>query len=252
MLDKVLEFIKKEQLVQAGETVAAGVSGGADSICLLSVLYALRERLGIRLAAVHVNHGIRGAEADRDEAFVRSFCKERGIPCLVYHRDVPRLVKERHLSEEEAGRMVRLLCFREAMEELGAGTAAVAHNRDDNAETVLFHLFRGSGLKGLAGMAAKTEFPGEASGKTGGFLIRPLLDCSRQEIEDYLKKQETGFCTDSTNLSEAYSRNRIRLNILPQARLVNTDAVLHIVQAAKIAGKLEEEEQAAAGAWVRQ
>ncbi len=258
MLRRIRETIEREGLIKADELVVAGVSGGADSICLLSVLLELAGRLGIRTAAVHVHHRIRGAEADRDEAFVRKFCAGRGVPLLVYHRNVPELAKERGISLEEAGREVRYACFEEALRELSGDRLAVAHNRDDNAETVLFRLFRGSGLRGLSGMDFKAPLPclektafGAGSSLEGGgssVLIRPLLEISRKEIEAYLLEREIPFCRDSTNASEEYGRNRIRLRILPEAGKINEEAAANIVRAAgmlKEAGRWMEREAAA-------
>lgn len=263
MLHKVLETIRNENLMEAGELVVAGVSGGADSICLLSALFELREVLGIRLAAVHVNHGIRGAEAAEDAEYVRSFCRERGIPCRVYERDVPAAARKEGLSEEEAGRQIRYACFAGAMEEWGSRVAAVAHNQNDQAETVLFHLFRGSGGRGIAGIPVKGPLPGSRQGSDresagregteGGMrLVRPLLYVSRQEIEAYLRERQIPFRTDSTNESERYSRNRIRRRILPQAVLINQEAVSHIAQAAEWAAQMNSWLEAAARQWIQE
>ncbi len=246
MLQKIWETIESEGLIGAGELVVAGISGGADSICLLSVLLELKERLGIQVAAVHIHHGIRGEEADRDEAFVRAFCESRRVPVLVYHRNVPELARENGLSLEEAGRKTRYQCFGEALKELSGRRLAVAHNRDDNAETVLFHLFRGSGLRGLSGMdylaPLPLEWPAPSDIWQGTVLIRPLLDISRKEIETYLRERGISWCRDSTNSSGEYSRNRIRLNILPEAGKINEAASANIVRAA---GMLKE-----AGRWM--
>ena len=231
MLRKILGIIKREGLIRAGELVVAGVSGGADSICLLSVLLELKTKLGIRVAAVHVHHGIRGEEADRDEAFVREFCERRGVPFLACRRDVPKIVGEKKIALEEAGREARYQCFEEAIKEFSGDRLAVAHNRDDNAETVLFHLFRGSGLKGLS---CVSQVPGP------GRLVRPLLDISRKEIEAYLLGRGISYCQDSTNTSEVYDRNRIRLNILPEACRINEEAISNIVRAAGIVKETEQ------------
>ena len=244
-VQRVLKEIRQGRLMQAGESVLAGVSGGADSVCLLSALAELKEELGIRLGAVHVNHGIRGAEADRDEAFVKKLCGELGVSCLVYKKDVPALARERGLSLEEAGRLARRQCFEEALKETKSQVVAVAHNRNDNAETVLFRLFRGSGLIGLSGMKAETLLPG------GGRLIRPLLSVSRGEIEACLAEKGLSFCRDSTNGDASYSRNRIRMEILPRAELVNSGAVDHIVQAAAMIGELSEAALVQAEEWIR-
>ncbi len=251
MLRKILGIIKREELIKAGELVVAGVSGGADSICLLSVLLELKEQLKIQVAAVHVHHGIRGTEADGDERFVRSFCEKRNVPLLVYRRDVPRLAKEQGISEEEAGRRARYECFKKALLEYSGDKVAVAHNQNDNAETVLFHLFRGSGLKGLSGMdyQAPMPFSGEQEEKK---LVRPLLDTSREDIEKYLLRQGILYCRDSTNDMEEYSRNRIRKSILPQACRINGEAVSNILRAAKILGETEQWMGGQAEAWIRE
>ena len=244
MLSKVRRFIAQEQLLQAGETVVVGVSGGADSICLLTMLAELSGELEIRLEAVHVNHGIRGAEADRDEAFVRKYCESLKIPFHGFSCDVPMIAKEQHLTEEEAGRMVRRESFQKVMEETGSRITAVAHNLNDNAETVLFHLLRGSGLKGLSGMEAKTGFGPER------MLIRPLLSSSREEIEEWLEARKIPFCRDSTNESVEYSRNRIRKRIMPEAEIINREAAVHIVRAAALLGEIGQEEEQQAKAWL--
>ncbi|MCI8466316.1 MAG: tRNA lysidine(34) synthetase TilS [Lachnospiraceae bacterium] len=260
MLRKILGTIEREGLIKADDLVVVGVSGGADSICLLLTLLALKRQLKIQVAAVHVHHGIRGPEADRDEAFVRDVCKSRGVRLQVYRRNVPELAKRWRVSLEEAGRRVRYDCFREMMKEISGDRLAVAHNRDDNAETVLFHLFRGSGLKGLSGINYQTPLmqlgapvseagpaweagnvPDESFGEqgSGAMLIRPLLDVSRKEIEKYLQERGISFCQDSTNASSEYSRNRIRLNILPEARKINEEAAANIVRAARMLKETE-------------
>ncbi|MCI8505326.1 MAG: tRNA lysidine(34) synthetase TilS [Lachnospiraceae bacterium] len=255
MVRKILETIKREELMRAGELVVTGVSGGADSICLLSVLLELKRQLGIRVAAVHVHHGIRGAEADGDEAFVREFCESRQVPFLAYYRDVPKLAREKKITMEEAGRQARYQCFKEAIKELSGDRLAVAHNRDDNAETVLFHLFRGSGLKGLSGMDYQAPIPSCGSGvlpvSEYGRLVRPLLDISRKEIETYLFRRGISYCQDSTNISEVYDRNRIRLNILPEARRINEEAISNIVRAAGIAKEAERWMEKEAEEWIK-
>jgi len=189
-----------------GERVVAGISGGADSVCLLFVLLEWREKYGLEIEVVHVNHGIR-AEADRDVRFVENLCKRFGMPFHLRNADIPKLAGENKCSEEEAGRNFRYQVFAEVAEETGAAKIAVAHNQNDLAETMLFNLFRGSGLKGLTGIAPVRDQ-----------IIRPLLCVTREEIESYLSEIGQDYCCDVTNDSDDYTRNRIRHHILDYAR----------------------------------
>ena len=234
MEQKVIDYIKLNNMLSCGDGAAVGVSGGADSMCLLNILFSLKDRLGLRLVVVHVNHGIRGASADADEHFVEAFCREKGIGFRVFHADMPALAKEKGLTEEEAGRQYRYECFVKVCKDEGLNCIAVAHNRDDNAETVLFNIARGSGISGLRGIAPVRDF--------GGFrIIRPLLDCSRAMIEEYLADMGIAYRTDETNLTEDYSRNRIRNTVLPILKeSINSEAAAHIAGAAKRAGELED------------
>ncbi len=221
-------------MLSRGDGVAVGVSGGADSMCLLNILFSLRDRFGLRLIAVHINHGIRGASADADEHFVEAFCREKGIEFRAFHADIPGLAKEKGLTEEEAGRQFRYECFEKVCREEGLDCIAVAHNRDDNAETVLFNIVRGSGISGLRGISPVRDLDGIK-------LIRPLLDCSRAMIEEYLAREGVGFRTDETNLTEEYSRNRIRNTVIPVlTEYINSEASAHIAAAAGRAAELED------------
>lgn len=191
--------------------IIAGVSGGADSVCLVTLLKELIEQrhLPIRFFAVHVNHGIRGEEARRDEVFSKNLCKDLGVEFISRHVDVPAIAKKDKLSEEEAGRKVRYQIFHEIAEEKEAeyGTKAciaVAHHKNDQAETILMNLTRGSSLRGLCGIQP-----------VRGRIIRPLLCIKRCEIEQYLMKRGISYVTDSTNLSKEYTRNKIRNDLIP-------------------------------------
>ena len=206
-MEKVLDYIRKNGMVQRGDRIIAGVSGGPDSVCLLFLLDKYKETLGISLEVVHMEHGIRGKESLEDAAFVENFCRKLAIPCHTYHRDIPKLAREWKCSGEEAGRRARYEAFEEVRGKNGGTKIAVAHNRNDQAETVLFHLVRGSGLSGLSGIRP-----------VRGNIIRPLLCLTREEIEDLLRKENLPFRTDATNLETDYARNRIRLNILPLLR----------------------------------
>ncbi len=152
MKRKVYEYMECWKMVSFGMTVLAGFSGGADSTALLELLWEYGREHGIRVRALHVNHGIRGDEAERDEAFCGEFCRAREIPLTIIRKDVPGLAKQRGIGMEEAGRLVRYAAFEQEIQKGGADRAALAHHRDDQAETMLFHLMRGTGLRGLRGM----------------------------------------------------------------------------------------------------
>lgn len=213
--EKALGYIAENNLLEKGDTVIVGVSGGADSMCMLSILLKMREPFELKLSVVHVNHGIRGESADRDEIFVKDFCEKNGVEFCAYHADIPKMAADERLTEEEAGRKYRYAVFEKAAEEKKAGKIAVAHNRDDNAETVLFNILRGSGLSGIRGIRPLRRI--NDGKKTGPVLIRPVLALKRSEIEEYLKENGIAFCTDETNLHNDYGRNKIRNILLPQA-----------------------------------
>lgn len=224
---KVYNFIKAKGMVSRGDTVVVGLSGGADSVCLLLVLCRLAEQLGInknRIYGIHVNHGIRGAEADRDADFSRELCQRQNVNFVELKKDISAYAKETGMSVEEAGRSFRYASFQDYLRQvsLTEGKIAVAHNKNDLAETVLFQLVRGSGLRGLAGIPAVRDN-----------VIRPLLCVERQEIEAYLRELGQGYCVDSTNASLNYDRNRIRHQILPVMQEMNARAIDHIYSCAE-------------------
>lgn len=232
IFQRVKRYINKYHMIAPGDTIVAGVSGGADSVCLFLMLCALAEEMDFRLVVVHVNHKIR-PEAAADAAYVKALCKDKGIPFILVEEDVRAYAKERRLSEEEAGREVRYQAFEEALgkygpvgvsgrdageEGKGCGRIAVAHNANDRAETMLFHLFRGTGLTGAGGIRP-----------VRGHIIRPLLCLQREEIEEYLGRKGISFCIDQTNSEDTYTRNRIRSHILPFAeKEICAGAVRHM------------------------
>jgi len=226
MIRKITEFIEKYNMIEEGDLVAAGVSGGADSLCLLFVLLEYRKKVPFDLVVVHVNHGIR-QEAVRDADFVKEICEIEQIPFFLREASVKQLADEKKLSEEEAGRMVRYETYYQALMQYGkeehkGKKIAVAHHQGDSAETLLFHLFRGTGIWGMAGILP-----------VNGDIIRPLLCCDRQEIENYLKEKETDWCIDCTNEEDTYTRNKIRHHILPYAQKeINEKATKHLAQTA--------------------
>lgn len=228
MIKKVLNFVRENRIIENGDSVVLGVSGGADSICMLSVLNELKEQLELTLTVVHVNHHIRGKEAERDADFVKMMCDSMEITCVRVDKDIPSMAKKTGMSEEEAGRHARYEAFNDVVESVKANKIAVAHNLNDNSETVLFNLFRGTGIKGLTGIPCKREM-----------IIRPLLCCTRQEIESYLNERGLEFCMDSTNKTTEYSRNKIRLELLPYIKEnINNKAEYNIVNAAENLGEI--------------
>lgn len=217
MLQKMQAFIKEKGLIKKGDKIVLGLSGGADSVCLLVALQEVFKN-EITLLAVHVNHLIRGEEAKRDEDFVKKLCKKRGVELIVSKKDVPKIAKERGMSLEEAGRLVRYQVFYEELEKRSYDKIAVAHNKEDVAETFLLHLARGSALSGLTGIK-----------ETQGVVIRPLLKIEKREILIYLEERGEDYVTDSSNLGLDYTRNVIRHSILPAFQSkVNERVVSHI------------------------
>ena len=226
MISKVTDFIEEYGMIDANDLVAAGVSGGADSLCLLFMLLEYRKKVPFDLVVVHVNHGIR-ADASYDAECVRKLCEKEHLPFFLVEENVREKAKEEHLSEEEAGRKIRYAAFEKALEiygenSNGKGKIAVAHHAADSAETMLFHLFRGTGIYGLSGILP-----------VNNGIIRPLLTCSREEIEAYLKQIGQEWCMDSTNAEDTYSRNKIRHHILGYAKEhINEKSTEHIANAA--------------------
>lgn len=201
MTDKVLKTIEDCQMLTDCHVLGVGLSGGADSVCLAHILSKNKEQLGIKvLKGIHIHHGIRGDEADRDLEFSRDFCEKNGLEFVSYYVDIPAEAQKTGESIEECARRIRYACF----EKSGCNKIATAHNLNDNIETFVFNLTRGASLSGLCGIPY-----------TRDIYIRPLLDCTREEIEKYLLDNDLSYVTDSTNLSDDYTRNKIRHNILP-------------------------------------
>ena len=201
------ELEKKLILPPKGARVLCAVSGGADSMCLLALLLQTGDHA---LAAAHFEHGIRGEESLRDCAFVESFCREKGVACFVGHADVPAYAAEKGLGLEEAARKLRYAFLEKTAEDEGFDFIATAHNAEDNAETVLFNLVRGTGPAGLCGIPPQR-----------GRIVRPLLGLTRAEIEEYLAANGVPHVEDSTNADESFSRNRIRRSVMPVLKELN-------------------------------
>ena len=227
--ERVKKYIEEERLSDGSEHILAAVSGGPDSVCMLMIL----KELGYETEVLHVHHGLREA-ADRDEEFVKALSEKLDVPFLCRHFDVKRYAEEERLSTEEAGRRLRYAFFEERAEELEKSgkkvKIAVAHNMDDNAETVLFQMFRGSGPRGLCGIPPMRDR-----------IIRPLLCIKRSEVEEYLAAHGQDFRTDESNEGNDYTRNRIRHIILPAANeQINSRSTEHVAYSAEMLREAED------------
>lgn len=203
--EKVLETISQFNMIENGDRILAAVSGGADSVCMLHILNRLKSTMGFELFCAHLNHGLRGEAADNDERFVAELCKELGIKFFARKVDVDELARMEKLTVEEAGRKARYGFFGELSRKYKLNKIATAHNQNDNAETVLMRIIRGTGIDGLSGIPHTRE----------DGVIRPVLDISRSEIEEYCQKYNLEFCTDATNADNDYTRNKIRNQLIP-------------------------------------
>ena len=210
MLDAVKALTTEYDMIPSGGVVLCAVSGGADSMCLLHLLSAMGAVGGFTLAAAHYNHHLRGGESDRDEQFVADWCAAHAIPCHLGSGDVAGEAKRLGQGLEETARQMRYAFLRETAERVGASRIATAHNADDNAETLLLHLVRGTGLQGLTGIAPRR-----------GNLVRPLLTTPRSEIEAYVAENAVPFVEDSTKSDTAYTRNKLRHTVMPLLRELN-------------------------------
>lgn len=208
MNNKVTATIEKFNMLSGGEKIIVALSGGGDSVSLLHILLSLKEKYNLRIEAAHVNHCIRGDDADSDEEFVRKLCDNLGVKLNVLRTDVPSYAKENGMTVEEAGRKIRYDYFRSLAGE--DGLVATAHNLNDRIETFLFNYTRGSTLKGLCSIPAVRDG-----------IIRPLLNCSKDEILAYCKDNSLDYVTDITNSDTAYSRNRIRHNVISELKKIN-------------------------------
>lgn len=218
---KIKEYIIKHDMLNRGDGVVLGLSGGPDSVCLFFVLLALKEEYDLKLHAIHINHMIRGKDADEDQEFVEQLCKQFEVPLEVVKVDIPSLVKASGRSMEEEARIARYDAFEELADKLSKEVVrariAVAHNADDNAETVLFHMVRGAGIDGMVGIAP-----------VRGRIIRPLLQVSKKDIVGLLDENGVDYCVDATNNETDYDRNKIRHMVMPKLLEINDKALEHI------------------------
>ncbi|MBO4904048.1 MAG: tRNA lysidine(34) synthetase TilS [Lachnospiraceae bacterium] len=214
---KVTDYIRQNNLICPGDTIVEGISGGADSVCLFLILEEFKKEMDFTTVAVHVHHGIRKKTADKDQKFVEKLCASKNVPLKSFRKDIPLICKITKESEEECGRRIRYELFDEVCGLYDNAKIAVAHHMNDQAETILFRMIRGSGIKGLTGMEAKRDN-----------IIRPLLCLKREEIEQYLEELDQDYRIDETNSTLEYSRNYIRKKVMPKLETVRQNAVEHI------------------------
>ena len=203
-LEKFKNFIEENNLIEKGDSIVSAVSGGSDSVFMLEMLLAIKDEYKLKIIVSHVNHGLRGAEAQRDEDFVKKLAEKNGLIYEVEHIDMAGYAKEHSLTCEEAGRKLRYLFFEEVKEKHKADKVAIAHNENDVAETMMLNIFRGTGLDGLESIPLRRDF-----------YIRPILCFEKSEILDFLKENNIHYVDDSTNFTNDYKRNMIRNEIIP-------------------------------------
>lgn len=217
MFDKVRRYIKDNNMLNNGDKVVIGLSGGADSVCLFHILHRLKSEYLLELYAVHINHGIRGKEAYEDAEFCKKYAEEYGVSFRCADYDVPSLAVRWNVTEEEAGRKIRYEEFDKELKYNAATKIAVAHHENDQAETILFRMCRGTGIKGMAGIPAVRDN-----------IIRPLLMVSKDDILEYIELNGLSYREDATNSCVDYDRNRIRNVVIPELEKINPRTVLHI------------------------
>ena len=223
MTPTIIHTIQKTGLIQHGDCVLVGLSGGPDSVCLLHALAKLRKMIPFTLFSAHLNHNLRGMDANRDAGFAMSFSKELDVHCLVKSENVAMVAKEQKLSIEAAGRLCRYRFLDEVADKIGADKIAVGHHLNDQAETMLMHLIRGTGLTGLTGMRPHR-----------GRLIRPLLSVSREEVLAYCDANELTYCDDDTNNQPDVLRNKIRLELIPVIQAYNPQIIRSLGRTASL------------------
>jgi tRNA(Ile)-lysidine synthase len=230
---RVLGFTRQHHLLSANEKLVVAVSGGADSVCLLHILAGLKEKLKLKLHLAHLNHQLRDAESEADADYVSDLARKLDIPATIERRDVKAYQKKMRLSPEEAAREVRYRFLTEVAGATGAKAVAVGHTQDDHIETILMHLIRGAGTRGMRGLQPYTEWPS----KSGGLIvIRPLLEVSHQETEGYCRQHRLAPRLDASNLSLSPLRNRIRQQLLPLLQSYNPGIAEALLRTGRIAG----------------
>lgn len=230
VFNKVLKTINSFSMIEKNDVIIVGVSGGADSVCLLHIIKRLSGIFNLKIAVVHINHGIRGKDSDDDQEYVQKLCENMKVDFFSFFIDIKKDAKEFSSSEEEAGRIFRYKCFYEVCGKFKNAKIAVAHNKNDNAETIIMRFIRGTGIKGLCGIPPVRKN-----------IIRPLINCERYEIENYCEENNLDFRTDITNTMDIYTRNKIRLKLFPWiSENLNKNIISTL---SKNAGVISEEEE---------
>lgn len=220
--EKFLNTIKKNNLIEKGDKIVIGVSGGSDSTCLLYLLNKYKEKFDIELYCCHINHMIRKESTD-DAKYVENLCEKMQIPFFKKDAEVEKMAKENKIGTEEQGRKIRYEFFNEIAKKVQANKIAIAHNMNDNAETMILNIIRGTGLNGLEGITAKS-----------GNLIRPLINCKKEDINNFCKKNVIDYRIDSTNSENIYRRNVIRNKILPELEEINPNIIESLSRTSKV------------------
>jgi tRNA(Ile)-lysidine synthase len=250
LAQRVLEAVRRQQLLRAGDRIGVAVSGGVDSVALLRLLLELRGELGLALSVVHLNHQLRGAESDGDGQFVAGLARAHELPAHVERSDVAALAKEKHLSVEAAAREARYGYFRQLIAQGLVGKIATGHTLDDQAETVVLRLVRGAGIKGLAGihpvLRGSRGSPGNTRQASGvrvqePIVVRPLLEITRKQLEAYLTEIHQGWREDTSNRDMRFARNRVRYGILPRLEGHLNPGVKHVLAETAEIARAEEE-----------
>ncbi len=205
MKQKVIETIEKYNLIKSGDKIVLGVSGGPDSITMLDILKDLKETMNFEIYVVHVNHMIRGQDAINDQKYVENYCNKNNIEFYTKAIDVQEIAKSKKIGVEEAGRIARYEAFEEILKKTNSNKIATAHNKNDKVETIIMHILRGSGVSGLKGISPIRD----------NKFIKPLIECSREEIEKYCEINKLNPCIDKTNFENSYTRNKIRNIVIP-------------------------------------
>lgn len=230
---RVFDFIQQHRLVSASHKLVVAVSGGADSVCLLHILVGLKAQLKVELHLAHLNHQLRDAESEADANYVSNLAHKLGVPATIEQRDVKAYQKKMRLSPEEAAREVRYRFLTDVAGAIGAKRVAVGHTQDDHIETILMHLIRGAGTRGMQGLQPSTEWPSKTGSLT---VIRPLLEVSHQETEEYCRRHQLAPRLDASNLSLSPLRNRIRQQLLPLLKNYNPAIDEALLRTGRIAG----------------
>ena len=219
MIDIVLNTINKYNMINKGDRIVVGVSGGPDSMCLLHILYGLKDQYDLNLIVAHINHCLRGKDADDDEEYVRKFCQKHNIDFYSIRVNVEELARKENISFEVAGRKCRYDFFNKLKLKFNCNKIALAHNSNDQCETILMRIMRGTGIEGLAGIKAIRD----------NIYIRPIIEVNRNQIEDYCEKNNLGARIDKTNLESIYARNKVRLELIPYIKENFNEDIISVI-----------------------